>query len=204
MKLNFTKAFSLIEISIVLIVISLIIGCIVGGKSLLIRAKINIIISELDSFKIAIRDYVITNKITNIGLIDNGNIDYIPCFSTLIDNGYLYESNNFIKNIDSCNKEYYNSKLSSTGWFIDYGDNFILLSLANIDSYKDNANNLIATIDDKVCKQFKDKYDKLNIDDVCTKNDFSKCENYAIFCENDINNTKNKKILSIYIKNIEE
>jgi len=59
------SAFTLIELSIVLIIISLIVGGIIGGKSLIKSAKLKSIISEVNGFKTAINIY-------------QDNYDYLP------------------------------------------------------------------------------------------------------------------------------
>jgi len=52
------KGFTLIELSIVLIIISLIVGGIVGGKSLIRSAEINSIVSEANSFYAALNTFL--------------------------------------------------------------------------------------------------------------------------------------------------
>lgn len=58
MKLNNTKGFSLMELSIVLIVVALLIAGVISGKSLIQSAKMNVIKSEMETLKIATRMYV--------------------------------------------------------------------------------------------------------------------------------------------------
>jgi prepilin-type N-terminal cleavage/methylation domain-containing protein len=52
-----SKAFTLVELSIVLLIIGLIIGGITAGSSLINQSKIRAIISEINSFKIAINGF---------------------------------------------------------------------------------------------------------------------------------------------------
>lgn len=52
-----TKGFTLIELSIVLVIIGLIVGGIVGGQSLIHSSKINGIIKEVNQYKTAIRAF---------------------------------------------------------------------------------------------------------------------------------------------------
>jgi len=52
-----SQGFTLIELSIVLIIISLIVGGVVGGRSLIHSANLNSIISEVNSYKLAVQQY---------------------------------------------------------------------------------------------------------------------------------------------------
>lgn len=123
MKLFFKKAFSLVEISIVLIVIALLISGIISGKSLITNAKINIINSELETLKIAIDNYVEDNKIAdlseiNIGsLINNGYLDE----NAYIEYNYKYISgydDNGNYQISSDSAIAYPSKIAGASWFM--------------------------------------------------------------------------------------
>jgi prepilin-type N-terminal cleavage/methylation domain-containing protein len=52
-----TNGFTLVELSIVLVIIGLIVGGVVGGQSLIRSAKINSLISELGEYEIAVRSF---------------------------------------------------------------------------------------------------------------------------------------------------
>jgi len=51
------RGFSLVEISIVLVIISLVIAGVIGGRSLIDNSKLQQVISDVNNFKIAVQQY---------------------------------------------------------------------------------------------------------------------------------------------------
>ena len=73
MKMNNNKAFSLIELSIVLIIIGLLVAGITGGQSLIESAKMRNYLTEMKQYKVAINAFII-NKGRLPGDLNNDGI----------------------------------------------------------------------------------------------------------------------------------
>lgn len=89
-----TNGFSLIELSIVLIIISLLIAGILGGTSLIRSAKITSIISQWRDWEISINAFKIVRDRLPGDVNDNGQIGYIQ------NDGVLYSATGDV--CDSC------------------------------------------------------------------------------------------------------
>jgi prepilin-type N-terminal cleavage/methylation domain-containing protein len=57
MKKQSIQAFTLVELSIVLVIVGLIVGGVVGGQSLIHSAKINKVVLDINKMKIAFRAF---------------------------------------------------------------------------------------------------------------------------------------------------
>ena len=80
MKKNNKKGFSLVELSIVLIIVALLVSGVISGRSLINNSRVNLINSEYTTLKIAIRTYIDNNNIRNY---TSTNIN----FASLINDG---------------------------------------------------------------------------------------------------------------------
>lgn len=151
MKINNKKGFSLVELSIVLIIVALLVSGVVGGRSLINNSKINLINSEYTTLKIAIRSYIDNNNLREYAA-DKIN------FKTLIDNGYVDDNSNFVavtaSTVVSKEKEGYPSKINGANWYYSYdatGGNYIL-TLAS------SSNNTKGILEEKLCNQFAGRF----------------------------------------------
>lgn len=139
------KGFSLIEIAIVLIIISLLVVSTIAGKNVIDNAKINLLNNELTNLRIAIKNYINNNN-------DINNIK----ISNLIEEKYLDSVTNFDKN-----KDCYPSKmLNSTCWKIIPNTNstdYVELGLITLnDKVNPKINKLL-------CKKFKKRFTEYNL-----------------------------------------
>ena len=78
-KLN-KKGFSLVELSIVLIIVGLIIAGVMGSKSLIENAKVNVLVSEIQTMTTAINNYINDYKPIDATSITPANLvsqDYV-------------------------------------------------------------------------------------------------------------------------------
>ena len=78
---NVKSGFSLVELSLVLIIVALIISAVISGKSLITNSKLTVLNSEMQTLKIALGNYI----------NDEGITDYSEekIFFNLMDKGYL-------------------------------------------------------------------------------------------------------------------
>ena len=92
MNSNFKKAFSLIEISIVLIIVALLVAGIVSGKSLITNARMNVLNSELTTLQIAMKNYINNNNLSFEGF-ESTDPDKQFSIKDLVNDGYLEDDN---------------------------------------------------------------------------------------------------------------
>ena len=80
------SGFSLVELSLVLIIVALIISAVVSGKALVQNSKLTLLHSEMQTLKIALGNYVNDNKLVSFKLgTEKGEINLY----SLMDQGYL-------------------------------------------------------------------------------------------------------------------
>ena len=149
MRIDNKKGFSLVELSIVLIIVALLVSGVIGGRSLINSSKINLINSEYTTLKIALRSYIDNNN-ARVYTTDKVNFD------TLIENGYLDENSNFsaISASSSKEKEGYPSKISGANWYYKYDEakeQFVLILASTTDNAK-------GVLDEKLCSQFTGRF----------------------------------------------
>lgn len=150
MKLNNKKGFSLVELSIVLIIVALLVSGVIGSRSLINNSKINLINSEYTTLKIAIRSFIDNNN-ARVYTADKIN------FETLIENGYLDDSSNFVAGgdlLDSKEKEGYPSKISGANWYYKYdqdNESYVLVLAST-------GGNTRGILDEKLCAQFASRF----------------------------------------------
>lgn len=189
MKLNNKKGFSLVELSIVLIIVALLIAGVISGKSLINNSKMNVINSEVNTLKIALRSYIDNNGIINY---DNSTGNGKISLYNMIEEGYLDEPKNYSGTsvLDKC----YPSKISGGCWYYQYnnGNSRFELTLA---SKVDQVSGSKSILDSKLCTQFMKKF---------TNNSSKSSKHNAIesSCDNDAHNTTGKKRLNIYLYDI--
>lgn len=139
------KGFSLVELSIVLIIVALLIAGVISGKSLINNSKMNLINSEFNTLKVALRTYIDNN-----GLSDYSKI----VFEDLISDGYLDEYNDY-----KSGNIYYTSKVAGAAWYYTVDDNGnISLILGKTSGTSIPQDTDTGVIDGKFCKQFGSKF----------------------------------------------
>ena len=112
---NVKSGFSLVELSLVLIIVSLIVSAVISGKSLITNAKLTVLNSEMQTLRIAFGGFV----------SDNGTIDYTKIsLYDLMDQGYLDTGtvlcndgeNKGKQSTTASEKDIYKSKLTGAAW----------------------------------------------------------------------------------------
>ncbi len=139
---QFKSAFSLVELSIVLIIIGLLISAVIGGRALIDEAKVKIAIKEFETILIALQQYEsIPEAPENKHLCGSKQYD-IRTFTRLKDLG-LIDKNKYVQYPNSGNnpsKQGYISKIQAN----KYGGNRYLVWTNNEGCYtwsSDNKNN---------------------------------------------------------------
>lgn len=155
MNSNFKKAFSLIEISIVLIIVALLVAGIVSGKSLITNARMNVLNSELTTLQIAMKNYINNNNLSFEGF-ESTDPDKQFSIKDLVNDGYLEDDNHIeLEDTSYCYKSKTNDNCWKFGGYTEipsdaFGKNrkyAFVLSLNN-------------KIDRKLCNQFSKKFSK--------------------------------------------
>ncbi len=104
-------AFSLIELSIVLIIIGLLVAGVTGGASLIQSAKTRALINELNEYKQAVYTFRVVKDRLPDDLIGNGKIGWNA--------GQNYQAGDFPAPYDGSNVLYGAPKTDATGPFVD-------------------------------------------------------------------------------------
>ena len=145
MKINNKKGFSLVELSIVLIIVALLIAGVISGKSLINNSKMNLINSEFNTLKVALRTYIDNNNLSDFAGIT---------FKDLIADGYLDEYNDY----NSANKHYV-SKVAGAAWYYEAdASGNITLTFAKSSASGNTDGKSIGMVEGKFCKQFGSKF----------------------------------------------
>ncbi len=113
---QFKSAFSLVELSIVLIIIGLLISAVIGGRALIDQAKINVIKSELETIRIALANYINDGQPLNTESVEYDGPAIGP--EELINAGYLEDPGLIVHN--GYNDHVYKSKVSNNAWYKVY------------------------------------------------------------------------------------
>jgi prepilin-type N-terminal cleavage/methylation domain-containing protein len=173
------KGFSLLETSVVLVIVSITITSIFTTDTLLKKARINLINSEFETLDTA-KEFYLKDNLGTVDFSEN-NIN----FEKLIKQGYLEANKNFLPNTDKT-KECYPSKLKSGCWYRSYNEQreyFILASLNSAD---------VGVLDSNLCTQFLNKFNK-KIKNV----EIDKQNNVSCIDSSNINT--NRKVLKIEV-----
>ncbi len=108
---QFKSAFSLVELSIVLIIIGLLISAVISGKALIDQAKINVIMREVETIRMALLNYIDDGK--SLTTMFSGNIKMN--IDQLLDTGYLPYDGTVVNN--GYSDHVYKSKVSNNAWY---------------------------------------------------------------------------------------
>ncbi len=144
------KGFSLVELSIVLIIIGLLIAAVISGKALINSAKLAVIKSELETIKIATRNYTDTYDIsdyTAAATADKLKNEKISMYH-LSNSGYLEGSLTADDNVEAG----LTSKVTGNAWYYVGDSSVMAFDLASASSKTTPA------LDYAICSQFAGKY----------------------------------------------
>ena len=126
---NNSKAFSLIELSIVLIIIGLLVAGITGGQSLIKSAKMRTITTEIRNYEQALNSFYLLKGYLPGDIRRTGKIGYLS--------GQIYDSNSF--------SAPYNSNGNGYGIPNEFSAPFVDLYLAKIIDFEPKNTNLSYT-----------------------------------------------------------
>ncbi len=158
------SGFSLVELSLVLIIVALIISAVVSGKSLVQNSKLTLLHSEMQTLKIALGNYISDNKLVSFKLgTEKGEINLY----NLMDQGYLEDGS--VVNYDgtaisatSSNKEktkkaMFKSKYSGGAWQYAGDANDVKVQFGKV---KKADGTMDALLTGAMAKTFQTKYEK--------------------------------------------
>ena len=128
-SVNNNKAFSLIELSIVLIIIGLLVAGITGGQSLIKSAKMRTITTEIRNYEQALNSFYLLKGYLPGDIRRTGKIGYLS--------GQIYDSNSF--------SAPYNSNGNGYGIPNEFSAPFVDLYLAKIIDFEPKNTNLSYT-----------------------------------------------------------
>ena len=161
---NVKSGFSLVELSLVLIIVALIISAVISGKSLITNSKLTVLNSEMQTLKIALGNYINDEGITDYTSSDNDSDTKISLYK-LMNKGYL-EKDTVLSKSGSVSTatdadDVYKSKVNGGGWIYNSdGTNAGVL----VTNAKNQTQGLLEETD---ANNFKKKYQKsgsINID----------------------------------------
>ncbi len=183
------SAFSLVELSIVLIIIGLLISAVIGGKALIEQAKVITIMNEFNEIMTAVQQAVV-NDPKGVNNIAHSSCNKWSCgctpglgvFKYLTDKGYLSNNNRLVEGETSGSGDnrtfyYYKSKIKYHYWtFIsNCYDSNMLIHTFRLEYRRDEENTygdfgiyVDAKLGSKVAKKIVDKY-KSKFDDRISK-----------------------------------
>ena len=156
------SGFSLVELSLVLIIVALIISAVVSGKSLVTNSKLTMLHSEMQTLKIALGNYINDNQKssflagTDINLYDLMNDGYLEDKTVVKFNGSEIKSSDgsSVKNKTS---NIFKSKYSGGVWQYAGDANDVIVKFGKV---KKDDGTMEALMTNLMAKNFQTKYQK--------------------------------------------
>ena len=167
------SGFSLVELSLVLIIVALIISAVVSGKSLVQNSKLTLLHSEMQTLKIALGNYINDNQLgsflagTDVNLYDLMNEGYLEDGTVTTYNGSEITSDKAKKTSDI-----FKSKYSGGVWRYAGTKDYVIVKFGKLKKEDDGSvkGGIEQLLDTKMVKIFKNKYEKAGSIEIENKN----------------------------------